>query len=201
MEQLYTGKQINELLGTKAEPWACKGKDLINRANSAGLEIEVAVSSPGKATLYKITKNNFYIEGEEWRINPFDTDYEASSLGRYRWVENKKLVNGRRGPDGYVRTHLRRGDGTYTSIAMHRIVFFAFHPELFDAKDEIVIDHINGMRDDNRIDNLRALTAASNITARDENREKLYDLLTQLVIKHGYESTLTLLKNLLKEEE
>ena len=201
MEQLYTGKQINELLGTKAEPWACKGKDLINRAKSAGLEIEVAVSSPGKATLYRITKDNFYIEGEEWRTNPFDADYEVSSLGRYRWIENKKLVNGKQGQDGYIRTHLRRGDGTYTSIAMHRIVFFAFHPELFEAKDEIVVDHINGIRNDNKIDNLRALTAAANVAARDKNREQLYSILTQLIIKRGYENTLTLLKNLLKEEE
>lgn len=163
MEQLYTGKQINELLGAKAEAWACKGKDLINRARSAGLEIEAAAASPGRPTLYRIVKNDFYREGEEWRINIFDTNYEVSSQGRLRWIHNKKLINGKRSQDGYIRTHLKREDGTYTSVALHRIVFFSFHPELLDTKDDTVVDHINGIRDDNHIDNLRALTAATNI--------------------------------------
>ena len=96
MENLYTGKQINEILGTKAEAWACKGKDLLNRAKHAGLHIEAAVSSPGKATLYRIVKDDFHLEGEEWVPNVFDPLYEVSSLGRYRQIENKKIVLGRK---------------------------------------------------------------------------------------------------------
>ena len=41
-EKLYTGKEINLLLGTSTEEWACKGKDLLNRASNAGLILEVA---------------------------------------------------------------------------------------------------------------------------------------------------------------
>lgn len=135
MEQLYTGKQINAILGTKSEGWACKGKDLLNRAKHAGLIIETAISSPGKATLYRIVQDNFHIEGEEWRPNIFDPLYEVSSLGRYRQIKNKKLVCGQKQSDGYIRTFLRKGNGAYSSIALHRIIFFSFNPQLYDSQE------------------------------------------------------------------
>lgn len=127
---LYTGKQINEILGAEPSAWASKGKDLINRAKHAGLEIEVAQCSPGRPTLYRIIQDHFHIEGEVWTRSIYDNAYEVSSLGRYRNYANKKLVSGKKSPDGYIRTSLKR-DNNYTSIALHRIVFFSFHPELY----------------------------------------------------------------------
>lgn len=199
MEQLYTGKQINEILGTKSESWACKGKDLLNRAEHAGLIIEAAISSPGKATLYRIVQDNFHIEGEEWRPNIFDPLYEVSSLGRYRQIENKKLVLGQKQSDGYVRTFLRKSNGTYSSMALHRIVFFSFNPQLYNLREQLTVDHINGRRDDNRLSNLRALSIAKNVEAKNQNRDKPQEILTQLIIKYGYQETINKLSKLLEE--
>ena len=44
---------------------------------------------------------------------------------------------------------------------LHRIIYKAFNPEI-DIKD-LVIDHINNVHSDNRIDNLRLLTQEENI--------------------------------------
>lgn len=201
MEQLYTGKQINELLGAAPSEWASKGKDLINRATRAGLKIEIAKAEPGKANLYRILENNFYIEGEEWRTNIFDSNYEVSSLGRYRQVSNKKLITGSVAPDGYIRTFLRTEKQKYTTIAMHRIVFFSFHPKLFEFQEELTIDHIDGRRDNNMLSNLRPLSIAQNNEARKENRNDSQEILTKLILKYGYKETLSKLNKLLKEGE
>lgn len=197
-EKLYTGKEINLLLGTSTEEWACKGKDLLNRASNAGLILEVAFQSPGFPSLYRILKNDFYIEGEEWQPNIFDPIYEVSSLGRYRNASNKKLITGWKRPDGYIRINLRRDDGTYTSIALHRVVYFSFHPELFKQHQEWTIDHIDGKRDNNQLSNLRPLSMAKNIQSKLLNREKPQEILTQLILKYGYEETINKLQVLLK---
>lgn len=200
MEQLYTGKQINELLGTPASEWASKGKDLMNRAKNAGLIIEIAKAEPGKANLYRIIKNNFSIEGEEWRVNIFDPDFEVSSFGRYRNATNKKLIEGHLTDDGYVRTNLKTGQNKYTTIAMHRMVYFSFHPELFENHADFVVDHIDGRRNNNRLENLRLLSAAKNAEVRVENRSDSQEILTKLILKFGYQETLHKLQTLLEEE-
>lgn len=200
-EKLYTGKEINQLLGTSVEEWACKGKDLFNRASNAGLTIEIAFQSPGQSTLYRILENNFYIEGEEWQPNIFDPVYEVSSLGRYRNASNKKLITGGKRQDGYIRINLRRKDRTYTSIALHRVVYFSFHPELFKQHQEWTIDHIDGKRNNNQLSNLRPLSMAKNIQIKNSNREKPQEILTQLILKYGYEETVNKLQTLLKEGE
>lgn len=200
MEQLYTGKQINELLGTPVSNWASKGRDLMNRAKNAGLIIEIARAEPGKANLYRIIENNFFIEGEEWRTNIFDPDFEVSSFGRYRNSTNKKLIEGHLTDDGYVRTYLRVEKNKYTSIAIHRMVYFSFHPELFENHADFVVDHIDGRRNNNRLDNLRLLSAAKNVEARVENRSDSQEILTKLILKFGYQETLRKLQILLEEE-
>lgn len=199
-EKLYTGKEINELLGAPTDRWACKSRDLINRATHAGLLIEPAVTSPGRPTLYRIIENNFYIEGEEWRPNIFDSAYEVSSLGRYRHASNKKLVYGRKTSDGYIRTFLRRPDKTYSTIAMHRIVYFSFHPELYKDSENWTIDHIDGKRDNNQLSNLRHLSIAKNIETKIENRERPQEILTDLIMKYGYQETINKLQQLLEGE-
>lgn len=198
--KLYTGKEINELLGTSTNNWACKGKDLLNRAKSAGLIIEIAQSSPGLPNLYRIVENNFQLPNEEWRSSIFDDFHEVSNLGRYRQKANKRLVSGRQQPDGYIRVYYKSGKDNI-GVALHRVVFFTFHPELFEHQNEIQIDHINGIRNDNVVENLRGLSAACNIGSKIENRDSLQYLLTKIILKYGYDTTREKLENLLEEKE
>lgn len=98
-----------------------------------------------------------------------------------------------------MRTFLRKKDGTYSSIAIHRIVFFSFNPHLYELQKELTIDHIDGKRDNNRLDNLRALSIAKNVQTKNQNRERPQEILTQLITKYGYQETLNKLLKLLEE--
>lgn len=84
---------------------------------------------------------------------------------------------------------------------VHRLVYFTFNPELILNADKIQIDHINGNRQDNRLENLRALTCADNIKKRDENQAVLKTITTELVLKYGYEKVEKILNYLLTNDE
>ncbi len=75
---------------------------------------------------------------------------DYASLGRYKWrvcrTRGKNVL--------YAERTLRRADGRYTRILMHR--------QLMRVPDGYVIDHINGCGLDNRRANLRLATVAQN---------------------------------------
>lgn len=92
------------------------------------------------------------------------------------------------------------GVGKITNLRAHRIVFFSFHPEYLENESQFVIDHINGKRDDNRLDNLRIITNLENIRAGKMNQKNCQTLLAQLLLKFGYEETKNKLLKLLENE-
>ena len=72
---------------------------------------------------------------------------------------------------------------------------------MFNERDNYVIDHIDGRRDNNALSNLRPLSIAKNNEVRVDNRNKSQEVLTQLILKFGYEETLNKLNHLLQEGE
>lgn len=110
--------------------------------------------------------------------------YQVSNLGKVRSLDrhvkgrlkNGKNIKGRilvlrYDKDGYLTVHLRDCDNNKNKLCkVHRIVAEAFIPKI-DGKDNI--DHINSIRDDNRIENLRWCTNKENINfpiARENRR-------------------------------
>lgn len=64
---------------------------------------------------------------------------------------------------GYLRAHLKIGDSMKRAL-VHRLVCIAFHgPKPSEAHQ---VRHLNGVRSDNRADNLRWGTAAENAADR-----------------------------------
>lgn len=112
------------------------------------------------------------IDGEEWRsVVGWEDKYEVSNKGRVRSID--RIVSDRLGrtrtvkgqamrlqhdKDGYA-TFGTKVQGKAFIIKVHRAVAEAFltNPENKDA-----IDHINGIRDDNRLENLRYCTTKEN---------------------------------------
>lgn len=105
---------------------------------------------------------------EIWnKIPGFENYYEVSSLGRVRSLThevphktNKKLtIQGsikavHRDRDGYLRT-TATNQGHSSDYFVHRLVALAFLPNL-DNKP--TVNHKNGIKDDNRVENLEWAT-------------------------------------------
>lgn len=109
---------------------------------------------------------------EIWKDIPnFEGLYQASNLGRIKSLArsyticNSAIVNKgeaimkpQQNPDGYCTIELNY-KGKSTRMPVHRAVALAFIPNP-DKKPQI--DHINTIRNDNRVENLRWVTCIEN---------------------------------------
>jgi hypothetical protein len=100
---------------------------------------------------------------EEWRdVKGYEGRYRVSNLGRvqscthltgFQWHDMATPRNNR----GYATTGFSK-DGQSTSFLVHRLVAEAF----CDGSGGDTVDHINGIRDDNRACNLEWVTMSEN---------------------------------------
>lgn len=62
---------------------------------------------------------------------------------------------------GYLRTDLyKAGEDKHYTIEIHRLLALAYLPN--DDPDKYIVDHINRIRSDNRLENLRWVSASEN---------------------------------------
>lgn len=124
------------------------------------------------------------MSNELWKAIPgYEGNYEVSNIGKIRSVERfvqfhgtLSLVKGkpkktRRDSYGYLVVTLSK-NGKEKTMKVHRLVALAFIP---NPDNKPLIDHINCIRDDNRVENLRWVTTKenSNNNLTIENLKKL----------------------------
>lgn len=96
----------------------------------------------------------------EWKsVKNYEGLYEVSNQGTVRSIRNN-IVLKTSGNRGYQRCILCN-NGKQEIVSIHRLVYASFIGEL---NDSLVIDHIDGVKDNNRPENLQQIPTRQNTT-------------------------------------
>lgn len=96
------------------------------------------------------------MEGEIWKPFPGDQYRHISNMGRVKIIFKnvEKIIEIKPATNGYKYTVLNK-----KSITLHRVVMLVFVGE----PGKMRVDHINGIKHDNRLENLEYVTHSENI--------------------------------------
>ena len=107
------------------------------------------------------------MDKEIWKWIPgYKGDYQVSNLGRLKSFKRGKIKvwEPNIGKSGYRATSLYK-NGRYKSYHVHQYVAFAFLNHTPQGYKKVV-DHINGIRHDNRLENLQIISQKENLLKR-----------------------------------
>ena len=95
----------------------------------------------------------------QWKqIEGFE-NYFVSDVGQVRNANSNKTLAYAKDKDGYLYVSLSK-DGKAQKFRVHRLVAQAFIP---NPKNLNTVDHINGIKDDNKVSNLQWLSSGDNL--------------------------------------
>ena len=154
------------------------GKELVQIEDKRGLKVRVTclndkpryirlskideLVSPEKYKVVDEIVKTTYDSIEQWKCVEEFPMYQVSSKGKVRGPRGKILAQ--QNTDGYRKVKLcNKGNDKVMSV--QRLVAKAFIPNPLNLKE---VDHINRLRDDNNIENLRWVTRIENINNRRE---------------------------------
>ena len=110
--------------------------------------------------------NEFDDFNDFWPHPVYDR-YEANRLGVVQHVKHKKDI-GRISSNGYI---IITDSGISKNYQKHRFIFECFHGKINDVK--LVVDHINNIKTDNRLENLQSITQSQNVKKDHRKSKKL----------------------------
>ena len=128
---------------------------------------------------------------EIWKNWPKNPKYLVSNTGKIKGIYGKELSPSY-DKDGYLRLNLQK-DGKSKKFAVHRVVAETF---LENFSEDCIIDHINGIRNDNCINNLRIVDTIQNTRFREGNNKPIFEEVRRIIEKYGYDFTLKKLREI-----
>lgn len=129
------------------------------------------------------------LKNEQWVECYLDSKYLVSNQGRVWNTKTKRFLKGTTANKGYAIVKINNV-GKY----VHRLVYQSFNN--VDNFEEMTVDHINGKRDDNRLENLQLLSQSDNVKLMMMTRGEMHQELTRLIQKYGYEEVLKKLQEM-----
>lgn len=102
---------------------------------------------------------------EIWKRIPEYSLYEASNTGllkTFNWKNTGqvRIIKPALDSSGYLRTMLKHDSGKICTIKVHRIIAKTFIENIYNKPE---VNHINGIKSDNRIENLEWVSREENI--------------------------------------
>ena len=124
----------------------------------------------GKAsTRFNVGQMKSFINGKEYWIHPVYDLYGANKHGEVINIHRGVPRKGNYKSDGYLRIIVRvSGVRKEKNFLTHRFIYECFNGLI---PDDMVIDHINDIRDDNRLCNLQLCTQQQNCKKSAVNRD------------------------------
>lgn len=194
MEQVFTSTAILQMYNI--DNYQMKGtQKFIQFMRQRGVELELVEPACGRRkSTFKIISTIPINPDEIWKECPNYPNWEFSNFGNVRNSQTKKYYGkGQKASDGYYSIAINET----TRLKVHRGVLMTFYP--IEHYQNFVVDHINGQRGDNRLDNLRWVYQTENAQFSDQNNTEMREIIAQLVQKQGYEVTKQQLLTLLNE--
>lgn len=96
---------------------------------------------------------------EEWKVIPFANKYSVSNIGRVKRNDSGIVRKPDIDKDGYHKYQLKDNSGRRRKFFSHRLVALIFIGET-PGLDQV--NHKNGVKDDNRVENLEWTTSSGN---------------------------------------
>lgn len=103
---------------------------------------------------------NHNYRGIEIALEKIEHGLHVFKNGELVSVQTGKRIGSKTGKGGYLCYRVYSG-GEKHRVLVHRVVY-AYHHGIEELKKHETIDHINGIKFDNRIENLEGVSAAEN---------------------------------------
>lgn len=120
---------------------------------------------------------------EEWKVIPNYENYAVSSDGNIKSLRFKRLLKSSNSDSGYLYVNLVRNKIVKTH-SVHKLVMENFGPE--KPEENVVIDHIDGNKNNNSIKNLQWICIRHNTEKYYNNYDKKSKIVE--LFKQGYSS-------------
>ena len=173
MTEIYKKYNLNYARGGSIE-------NKINKLKNAGIIIQEVKSEFVKKKMFVIIDDSTF--NQEWIQHPTQP-LEITKNGMIRNKETKNIYQPIPNKDGYLKIS--------QFGLVHRLILETFNPCQLDGF--FTVDHINGIRTDNRLENLRWLTRSTNSKEMSIHQKEIHTKLQQLIELKGYGYVLAIL--------
>ena len=133
---------------------------LINWQNRSLLKADVIINMK--------CNNEIHVNGLKFRVHPVYDQYAASACGKIVNIDQGRILLGNLSNANYLLCRLRvTNTKDWKMVLLHRFVYECYHGII---PDDLVIDHCNDDRTDNRLCNLQLVTPKENNIKAGKNR-------------------------------